>query len=343
MTFILPGRVARSGTWGGYDPSFDPAALFDLWSLDPTRATLGATLLASGTSPPVVTLTGTLTTPYGLRVEIQTTGALGVATFRASLNNGTSYVASGVVTAATYTVPGTSVVLNFPAGTYANDNIYQATVERVRDGARSPLGDPVQLTAAGQPFFNQADAGFNGNPSWGNTTSAVARYLQLNLATDLLRPFTILVVARVGVATGNALRQYLNNEAALGGTSISLSYGVSTTPGLLTPATIPAVGGRPVNCTVPHILIMERTTTGVGLWQNGVFKGTSPDTQTGGQKSFRLGATSGVTTPGGATTTAMEGAYADIRIAGKVLSMAERRAAFKYFSDKHAIPIALAS
>jgi hypothetical protein len=155
----------RSGHWSGWSRRAwrrtDAPGL--LWAFDPKIATMGATPLASGTTPPALTLSGTLTTPYGLRVEITTGGARGTALFRISLNNGTSFVASSQTTAATYTVTGTSVVLNFPTGTYATDNVYQATIATWPDMLGHGL-NLTQATASKQPLYLAA-GGPGGTPA----------------------------------------------------------------------------------------------------------------------------------------------------------------------------------
>lgn len=84
----------------------------------------GTTLFATGTAPPVVTISGSLPYPQQLRVELQTTGPRGTATFRLSLDGGTTYLSTGVTTAASYAIPGTSNTLLFPVGSYTNNNVY---------------------------------------------------------------------------------------------------------------------------------------------------------------------------------------------------------------------------
>lgn len=138
--------------------------------------TLGLTPRATGTTPPVVTFT---TMPaLGVRVEIQTTGARGAATFRWSPDNGTTWVQSGQVTAATFPLSGLAAggILNFPVGTYTNDNVYQATVSNWADG--SGTGNHLaQPTAALQPFMVTASALLNGKPAlrWDGTSLTIFR------------------------------------------------------------------------------------------------------------------------------------------------------------------------
>src|SRR5258708_18034961 len=80
--------------------------------------TLGGTPRASGTIPPAVTLTGTLTGVPDLYLKIDGAGARGTATFRWSLDDGATFVATSVLTAATVTLSGAApaVIVNFPLG-----------------------------------------------------------------------------------------------------------------------------------------------------------------------------------------------------------------------------------
>jgi len=90
------------------------------------------TLTATGTAPPVVTITdvsgGNTLAIDSIRVEITTGGARGTAVFRYSFDGGASWSESSIVTAATYTMKlngvSTGIVLNFPVGTYTADNVY---------------------------------------------------------------------------------------------------------------------------------------------------------------------------------------------------------------------------
>lgn len=90
------------------------------------------TLAATGTTPPVVTLTdvatGNTLAIDTIRVEITTGGARGTAVFRYSFDGGANWSESSVLTAATYTLKqngmSTGIVVNFPVGTYATDNVY---------------------------------------------------------------------------------------------------------------------------------------------------------------------------------------------------------------------------
>lgn len=111
----------------------------------PTSISNGPTPDPSGSSPPVVTYTGTLQIPKGVWVKIKSTGVRGVATFRTYLDGlgVTPVEASDQPTAATYLIPTTAVTVNFPLGTYTNNNVYK--------GGGNPL---VDLTANAYNFTN---------------------------------------------------------------------------------------------------------------------------------------------------------------------------------------------
>lgn len=118
--------------------------------------TMGGTPLANGASPPAVTLTGSIAGVAAFRTEIQTTGARGTATFRyGALNDGTTstWIETGVTTAATYNAIGplSGLVLNFPSGTYTNDNVYQGTCSAWADQKNG--ASAAQANAAKQPLI----------------------------------------------------------------------------------------------------------------------------------------------------------------------------------------------
>jgi hypothetical protein len=111
--------------------------------------TLAAALDGAGTSPPAVTLSGSLAQALAVRVEVQTTGARGASTFRWSVDGGASFVASGVSTAASVALGSTGINALFPAGTYTNDNVFRAQVTTWAD-----LSGGAMLTqAAGIPLL----------------------------------------------------------------------------------------------------------------------------------------------------------------------------------------------
>lgn len=85
------------------------------------------TIVTGGTAPPAVTISGGLcgAKPTNLKLDIPLGGALGVATFRFSLDNGATWSAA-TVTAANVALGNTGLVAAFPAGPYNVNNTYDA-------------------------------------------------------------------------------------------------------------------------------------------------------------------------------------------------------------------------
>lgn len=81
------------------------------------------TVASAGTTPPVLTPSGSPTDARTIKVRIVTAGALGTSAFQYSKDGGLSW-SSIITTAATYAIGGTGVTLGFAAGTYAADNTY---------------------------------------------------------------------------------------------------------------------------------------------------------------------------------------------------------------------------
>lgn len=133
-----------------------------VWLRADQGITLGGTLRATGTAPPAWTISGTATRQVGLHMEIDSVAGgtgLGQATYKWSENNGTTYIATGVVTAAGPTALGTTGLSVAQAvGPYNIDNKWDATVSAWAD--QSGLGNhATQATAANQPLFSLAGYG----------------------------------------------------------------------------------------------------------------------------------------------------------------------------------------
>lgn len=134
------------------------------------NVTLGGTMRAAGTSPPVVTLTaGTGSLTYatgcpGLRVEIDSVAggtARGQATFRISYNSGDTWAHSGVTTAATYSIPdgpAAGNVVNFPTGTYGTTQSWEGTVASIVTSDANGFTFAI-ATAAQQPVYRRPSTG----------------------------------------------------------------------------------------------------------------------------------------------------------------------------------------
>lgn len=82
--------------------------------------------LPVGASCPAVSVSGVPVNQYPFIIEIETTGALGAGTFRWSLDNGTTWEASGVTLpgGGTFVLGTTGVTATFAAGTYTDGDEY---------------------------------------------------------------------------------------------------------------------------------------------------------------------------------------------------------------------------
>ncbi len=101
------------------------------------------TVVSTGTTPPVLTLTGSPKGMYDqIRVECTTLGAFATAQIRISTDGGTTWVASGLVVPSNGIVDRSDdlgLVFTFASGTFAVNNIYttrgKATVALCKRGA----------------------------------------------------------------------------------------------------------------------------------------------------------------------------------------------------------------
>lgn len=177
-------------------PDFLPSSLPNLaaWYRADQGITLGTTPLAAGTVPPAVTISGTLTQSLGLYIQIDGAGTLGIATFKWSINNGSTFVATAVLTAASVVLGATGITAAFPAGTYLTDNIYRATGAQRNDlsGNGRHL---VQAVVTKQPLF--AVAGGSNNQAT-DTFDGVDDFQSVAFA--LPKPVTLIMVMKYTTA-----------------------------------------------------------------------------------------------------------------------------------------------
>jgi hypothetical protein len=178
---------------------FSPLQLQALlgWYIADRGVTLGGLPKPQGTAPPPVTIAGSSASPIGLQIEIDSTAGgtgLGQATFKWSVNNGTSYVATGVLTAAQVDIG--DITVYFPVGPYNVDNKWKATISARAD--QSTAGNHLsQATPGFQPFciINAV----NGRPSvrWDGVDDL------LQVLFTLIEPATIFACMKLLVVDGN--------------------------------------------------------------------------------------------------------------------------------------------
>jgi hypothetical protein len=162
----------------------------------------GATLRATGTAPPAWTISGTATRQVGLHLEIDSVAGgtgLGQATYKWSEDNGSTYVATGVLTAAGPTALGTTgLSVAMAVGPYNIDNKWDVTVAQWND--QSGLGNhAVQATAANQPLFILA----SGAP---RVDFKLVGNLQMTLTQNIVAPSGISVIAGLNAASASGGR-----------------------------------------------------------------------------------------------------------------------------------------
>lgn len=179
LSLIAPGR-----TWGAlYQSGF--------------KMTEGTTLSATGTTPPVITFSGTRNgKPYPIWVKCNTTGgALGVWTGDVYYDGAGTTSEQSFTSAATValTGKGAGLTLNIAAGNAATNNVWKATCGTWGDLAATPH-DMTQATATKQPIIT---AGLNGWPGLlfdGSSQNLVSS--GYNLAAPGTTNFGRLLVAR---------------------------------------------------------------------------------------------------------------------------------------------------
>lgn len=268
------GSLARGSS---FSPLQQPVNLVGWFRAD-KGITLGDTPLASGTAPPVVTLSGTLVQSLGLYIQIDGAGVLGVATFKWSVDNGVSFVATAVLTGASVALGTTGITAAFTVGAYLTNNIYKATVASWAD--QSAAGNALtQATAGQQPLFTTS--GRNNKPA---ITVENTRVCWLNRANANLfgaGAYTIIQVVQSGQTSA---------QVSFGNTNAAGSAGVYTGPGanrvVTHPGAFGATGGT--------------ATTNYEIWSLRRAAASAPTLRINRVSQALAGAGAGLVDPGGA-------------------------------------------
>lgn len=158
---------------------------------------------SSGSSPPAVTISGQPVSPFEFRIEVNdVTGgtALGQAKYRYGVgNNGSSgtWIETGLTTAATHNCIGlaTGIQIQFPAGPYAANNVYQGIIASCQD--RSGFGNNATNPTSGVQLYQTAYGGVPALAFLGGylTTSS----LVLGSGND--QPFAVFMPAQLASVT----------------------------------------------------------------------------------------------------------------------------------------------
>lgn len=133
-----------------------------LWLRADTGVGFQSTLLATGTSPPVATVSGTPVGTPAVRVEITTGGTLPSAVCRYSTDDGATYTSGVAISSGSVVIGSSGYTVAFPAGTYTNDNVYQGVLSTLTDSSGN--GFNASTSSAGVcPIYESL--AFGGQPS----------------------------------------------------------------------------------------------------------------------------------------------------------------------------------
>lgn len=150
VTFTVLAELAPDGI---------TSATLLAWFRTPESIQLGGTPLAGGTSPPTVTLTGTLTNQdIDFYMTMPVGGARGTATYSVSVTGVGGAVFQTGTTAATVALGATGITINFPVGTYNSNNTYHAVSSQWNDKTVN-AHNYVNTTAGTRPFVLRNDLG----------------------------------------------------------------------------------------------------------------------------------------------------------------------------------------
>lgn len=120
-------------------------------------------VVATGTTPQNVSLTGTPLSPNTILITIASTGARGTATFNVSVNGTPS---GPFTTAATYSLGATGLTINFPSGTYTDGDEYSS----------STLSNAFVVDATTPPVAGVSHVAYVSPSNWQLFTATVLSY-----------------------------------------------------------------------------------------------------------------------------------------------------------------------
>jgi hypothetical protein len=244
---VAHGGFSTRGAWAtATGTAFTPTSLSGciLWLGASVGITLDSTVLSSGTSPPTVTLSGTLTQALPVRIEITTGGTLGVAVFRWKTDT-TSTWTSGVTTAASVALGSTNITANFAAGTYSTNNVYLSRVNAWAD--QSGNSNNVSQATAGLMPVLQYDSAIGGTSVKFDGTDDYLSRASGGLTGNVAHTFFMRTIYRNVASTGFASLGNSPGATAGGASTIGSRAGQLWAGG--TGITVPAAGALTDNAT----------------------------------------------------------------------------------------------
>lgn len=151
---VNPGNASFSGAFASLFPGALQVVQTDI------GLTYGTTMLATGTTPPVITLSGSLSTvPVPITVTCTLIGIRGIWTGTYSFDGGSTTTAFTSAATINLTGKGSGLVLNIAAGTAAINDVWKATCSGLAD--QSGGGWNYSQAGTGQPIIT---VGINGKP-----------------------------------------------------------------------------------------------------------------------------------------------------------------------------------
>lgn len=303
MTSGVAGSFASRGLAGGGQSPLTLASAPNLqawWSARYATSVRYATAAmdSSGTSPPIVFLTGSPASVFDFRIEVNdTTGGVnrGQAKFRWSKDGGTNWT-SGVTTAATVALGSTGITANFASAAYTNNNVYIQTIGQFDDLSGHAYHLVENVAVANQPKISLT--GCNGRA--GLLFDGTLDRLQCDnatLATALAggddTPFTVFTVATVVGSVAGTHQLWAVSNLAAGTAQASLRVASSAYAAIKrgdADAADTRTGGTPDNSC--HVFEYVHAGTTVSLLVDGVtiINAAAQDRSTCTMTSFQLGA-----------------------------------------------------
>jgi hypothetical protein len=207
-----------------------PVYLLDAsrWNEAPGAWTLVSTMtpvIAIGTSPPTVTLSGTpSSTPMTIMIDIIAGGALGDATFSWSADGGVSWSAV-IVTAASVVLGATGLTANFASGTYSANNFYESSARVSSAPSRESAGGIIDATKTANQATDTQRPGLLMRDSFLGNRPAIRTYQTNALMKTLAwsasqpQPLTVYIVGYLKSGAGN--RYFFSQHTGVGPTQIT--------------------------------------------------------------------------------------------------------------------------
>lgn len=169
-----------------------------LWCEVDRGTTFSGDAIAAGTTPPVVTITGVNSPTFPtIKVRIPAGGARGTATYETSYD-GVLWSTAAATLASVVVGPFT---INFPVGTYATNNTYDANPQTLND--MTAEANHLSAAAATGPLIVPNALG--GRAGF---TAAASRYFVRTVLTNsraVSGPMTIIVIGRTPASTGGVI------------------------------------------------------------------------------------------------------------------------------------------